>query len=91
MSHLRQRLEAAKSGTVSVLAEGAGSICLEDVEPEAADPGEHAWAASDTGAILAEGDVAGIVGGCLNAPMHADCFRRLGGKERLVGDVERNF
>jgi putative transposase len=45
MNQLRQRFEAAKSGAVSILTEGAGSIGLEDIEREAAESGEHAGVA----------------------------------------------
>jgi hypothetical protein len=48
MNHLRQRLEAAKSGAISILTECACSIGLEDIEPEAAESGEHARVAPYT-------------------------------------------
>jgi hypothetical protein len=46
MNQPSQRLEAAESGAISILTEGAGSIGLEDIEPEAAESGEHARVAA---------------------------------------------
>lgn len=46
MSQFRQRFQAAESGAISILTEGAGSIGLEDIEAEAAESGEHARVAA---------------------------------------------
>jgi hypothetical protein len=53
--------EAADGGAVTVLAERGSSVCLENVEGEAAEPGEDAGVDADARAVLAHGDVAGIV------------------------------
>jgi len=40
-------LKSSEGGAVSVLVEGLGSVCHEDVEGEAAPAREHAWVGSD--------------------------------------------
>jgi len=85
---LRQAIEASESGAISVLAQRAGAIGLENVEGKTAQAGEHAGIAPDTGAIFAEGDVSAVVRSRLDAPMGADCLGSAAGIERFVGDVE---
>ncbi len=81
-------VEARESSAVAVLIEGVGSVCLEDVEGEAAQSGEHARIGADARAILAEGDIAAVVEGSLDPPVSADDLGGAGGGERDVGDVE---
>ena len=83
-----QVVDACESGTASVLAERSGPVCLEDVEGEAAQSGEHARVGADTRAVLAEGDVAAVVGGILDRPVRADGLGGAGGGERDARDVE---
>jgi hypothetical protein len=84
-------VDASERRSVSILADRAGRVCLEDIEGETSHAGENAWIAADTRAVFAEGDVAGVVGGSFDPPMLADRLGGLGGGERLVGDVERGF
>jgi hypothetical protein len=53
--------EAADGGAVTVLAERGSSVGLENVEGEAAEPREDAGVDADAAAVLAHGDVAGMV------------------------------
>jgi len=77
---VRQRLEPAESGAISILGERPGLIGLEDVEGKAAQPCENPRVAADARSILTKCDVAAVVGGCLDAPMRADCLcRSVGG------------
>ncbi len=64
-------VEACESSAVAVLIECVGSVCLEDVEGEAAQAGEHARIGADARGILAEGDVAAVVEGGLDQPVSA--------------------
>jgi hypothetical protein len=76
---------------VAVLAEGVGAVRLEDVEGEAAQAGEHAGVGADARTVLAQGDIAAVVGGVLNPPMRADGLGGAGGSHRRVRDVEGRF
>ena len=44
---LEQGIEAAQSGGISVLAEGANLVAAQDVVAEAAQSGEHTWVSAD--------------------------------------------
>ena len=80
--------EACERGAVAVLVEGVGLVRLEDVEGEAAQACEHARIGADTRGILAEGDVAAVVEGGLDAPVSADGLCGAVGSEWGIGDVE---
>jgi len=80
--------DACETGAVAVLAECVGLVGLEDVEGEAAQAGEHAGVGADARAVLAQGDVAAVVGRVLDPPVRADSLGGAGGGHRRVGDVE---
>jgi hypothetical protein len=66
------------------------AVCAEDVEGDAAQPGEVCGLVSDAALVLAEGNVADIVVPVFDAPMAADCglggFCREGDLGSVVGD-----
>src|SRR3954452_6068955 len=61
---------------------------LEDVEGKAAEAGEETRIAANAGAILAHGDVAGVVRGVLDPPVVSDGGGGTNGWDRGGGEVE---
>ncbi len=86
--HSEQLSEACEAGPVAILAQGVGAVGLEDVEGEAAQSGEHAGVGADARTVLAQGDVAAVVGGVLDPPVRPDCLGGAGRGHRRVCDVE---
>ena len=66
------------------MAERVGPVCLEDVEGEAEQVGEHARVGANIRAVLAQGDVAAVVGGTLDLPVRTDDFGGAGGGQQRV-------
>ena len=87
----RQAIKTSERGAITVLTERAEFVCLEDVESETAQAGEHAWIGSDPRAVFTKCDVAAVVGCCFDRPMRPNCLSRAAGIDRLVGDVEGGF
>ena len=83
-----QVVDASEGSAASVLAQCSGPICLEDVEGETAQSGEHARVGADARAVFAQGDVSAVMEGILNLPVRADGLGGAGGGERGVRDVE---
>ena len=86
--HFEQFLDACETGAVAVLAQRVGLVRFEDVESEAAQAGEHAGVGTDARAVLAQGDVAAVMGGVLDLPVCSNRLGGAGGGDRRVGDVE---
>src|SRR5271165_2814397 len=88
---LEQGIEAAQSGGVSVLAEGADLVAAQNVVAKAAQPGEDTRVVADAGLVLQERDVARVVQRVLDVPMVADrggaALRRGGEIGQIVGHL----
>lgn len=69
---------------VAVLADRIGLVGFEDVESEASQTREDGGVGADTRAVLAEGDVAGVVRGVLHPPVGPHGLCGAGGGERRV-------
>ena len=69
---LKQPLDAAEGCPVPVLYERSGLVDSQDVEGEAAQPGEYAGIDADAGGVFVEGNIAGIVAAVFYAPVGAD-------------------
>ena len=83
-----QVLDACETGAVAVLAERVDLVRLENVEGEAAQTSEHVGVGADARAVLAQGDIAAVVGGILDRPVRADGLGSAGRTERRVRNVE---
>ena len=86
--HFQEAVDAGNGGTVAVLGARCGFVGRENVEGEAAQPGEDAGIGSNARAVFAKGDVAAVMGGVLYGPMSACGFGGSLGGERRVGSVE---
>ena len=66
-------------------------IALQDIVGETAQSGEDAWIFSDSRGILAEGDIARVVGCVLDAPVLSNRGGGGFGVEGAAGQIERDF
>jgi hypothetical protein len=58
---LEQVVETTEGGAVTILTDGGCLICLEDIEGETPQAGEHAGVGANAAAVLTKGDVAAVV------------------------------
>src|SRR3954471_3344566 len=85
---VEEAIEAVDGGAEAVLGERASAVGLEDVEGEAAEPGEDAGVDADARAILAHGDVTAVVGGVFDLPVVANGAGSADGGDGGAGEVE---
>jgi hypothetical protein len=81
-------IDATDGSAEAVLRKRASAVGFENVEGKAAETGEETRIAANAGAILAHGDVAGVVRGVLNLPVVSDGGGGANSGDRGGGEIE---